>query len=154
MNIIRTVLPKSYREAAHSPPRHRNKSPALSASTPVELTTSPSLTPAQEVPSAETIPPESKPATADSTTSPMPVDKTQPKIIKQRSFSSKTIYRPANSITTSRSSDQADCADPNHQGPPRELTALFLRIVDVSFGFKCRISAQHQSIEQAEIVRR
>ena len=144
---MRTVLPKSNREAAHSPPRHRQK-PTVSASPPVELTVSPSLPPAQEVPSAETILPESKPATVDSTTSPMPVDKTHPKMIKQRSFSSKTIYRPASSITTSRSSDQADCADPNHQGPPRELTGLFLRIVDISFFLN--LGSQHNTSQLAK----
>jgi hypothetical protein len=92
-----------------------------------------SLPPIQDVPSAEAILAEIKPATVDSTTSPMPIDKTNTKIIKQRSFSSKTIYRHGSNITASRSSDQADCADLTHQGPPRELNRPILRIVYVSF---------------------
>ena len=106
----------------------------MSASPPVELAMSTTPVAAQEVPTAETILPESRPASVDSSTSPMQVDQTRPKMIKQRSFSSKTIYRPASSMTASRSSDQADCADLSHQGPPRTsmdgafLSSMFSRL--------------------------
>jgi hypothetical protein len=106
VNNIRTVLPKSNREAAHSPPRHNSKiqvppplliETAMSSSLPqAELATSTS--------------PELKPEPilipVDSPTSTTYSPKTNPKMIKQRSFSSKTIYRSNSGMTTSRSSDQ------------------------------------------------
>lgn len=107
VNIIRTVLPKSTREAAHSPPRHRakmsipsssldNSEPTLSSSLP----RTPTLTSAASKLTDET----SSTTVDDTNTSTIP-EKVPLKMIKQRSFSSKTIYQSGNPMTTAGSSD-------------------------------------------------
>jgi len=104
VNNIRTVLPKSNREAAHSPPRNQTKSVSES-SPPVELTMSSSL------PHSETISNENRPVTVDKTTSPMYPERAHPRMIKQRSLSSKTIARSLAGLSSSRSSERTDSID-------------------------------------------
>ncbi|CAF1164848.1 unnamed protein product [Adineta ricciae] len=122
-NNIRTILPKSNREAAHSPPRHRAK---LSLpESPLSVITEPQLS--SSLPQSELITTVSKEnETADdsslisarSTKSP---EKTDPRVIKQRSFSTKTIYRSNSGMTPSRSSEQTNIDalhSPSTQSPP------------------------------------
>ena len=108
VNTIRTVLPKSNREAAHSPPRHRAKVPILpSPLDDLEPTMSSSLprTPTMTTTGSK-LPGDSNLATVDDTSTSVYPQKTHLKMIKQRSFSSKTIYQSGNPMTTSRSSEQ------------------------------------------------
>lgn len=107
VNNIRTVLPKSNREAAHSPPRHRTKMPIPSSSLDsIEPTLSSSLprTPTMAPPGSK-LSDENTLSTVDDTNTPVNPEKVPLKMIKQRSFSSKTIYQSGNPMTTTGSSD-------------------------------------------------
>lgn len=103
------MLPKSTREAAHSPPRHRTKVPIPSSPPPLadEENMSSSLPQSQIITSSEPIS-ETNLVTVDDTKIIVHTQKTNPKMIKQRSFSTKTIYRSTSGMTTSRSSEQTD----------------------------------------------
>ncbi len=121
MNNIRTVLPKSTREAAHSPPRHRSKtSIPVSPLTTLEPAMSSSLPKSQLITSA-TVTPESPVIPIEKTDSPERAEKTNPKMIKQRSSSTRTIYRSA----ISRSIDQTDSVDLNPKATQRIFNHLF-----------------------------
>jgi hypothetical protein len=115
VNTIRTVLPKSNREAAHSPPRHRGKVPiSASALDTLEPNMSSSLPQTQSITSASSkLTSEAGLSTVDDTSTVVYPEKTNPKMIKQRSFSSKTIYRSSSGMTTSRLSDRTDSCDLN-----------------------------------------
>jgi hypothetical protein len=127
------VLPKSNREAAHSPPRHRTKVP-ISTSPPVaiEPSISSSLPKSQSI---ESSPPskltqESTLITNDKPDSLVNPEKTNPKMIKQRSLSTKTIYRSGSGMTISRSSEQTDSTDLNSNSAPRMfIHSLFLQTI-------------------------
>lgn len=63
--------------------------------------------------------PETPLTAVENVKSPVPPEKINPKLIKQRSFSSKTIYRSNTGMTTSRSSDQTDSAELNPNSKQR-----------------------------------
>jgi hypothetical protein len=115
VNTIRTVLPKSNREAAHSPPRHRGKvAISTSALDTLEPNMSSSLPQTQSITSASSkLTSEAGLSTVDDTSTVVYPEKTNPKMIKQRSFSSKTIYRSSSGMTTSRLSERTDSGDLN-----------------------------------------
>ena len=102
INNIRTVLPKSHREAAHSPPRHRVK---------IAMPPLPAM-PISQLPPASSSP-EPTLSVDDSTPLPVCSETANPKMINQRSPSAKTIYRASSAMTTSHSSEHADCLDSN-----------------------------------------
>jgi len=57
-------------------------------------------------------------------------EKTNPKMIKQRSFSSKTIYRSISGLTTNRLSEQTDSSDLNLNSTTRMFShSLFLQTI-------------------------
>jgi hypothetical protein len=129
VNNIRTILPKSTREAAHSPPRHRTKIPVPSPlSIEAESNMSSSLPHSQSITSSS--PPKSIPEPAASTVEnvkpPASSEKTNPKLIKQRSLSTKTIYQSNTGLTTSRSSEQTDSAELNPNSKQRMLIHALL----------------------------
>ncbi len=133
MNSIRTVLPKSNREAAHSPPRHRTKVP-ISASPPIviEPIISSSLPQSQLITSSSPskLTQESTCIKSDSTSPSVYSDKTNPKMIKQRSLSSKTIYRSSSGMTTSPSSEKNDSTDLTPNSTSRMFShSLFLQTI-------------------------
>ena len=127
VSAIRTVLPKSNREAAHSPPRHRTRT---SITTSPLCTLEPSMS--SSLPQTEFIAPSSSPkstpeagiTTVDDNSAPANPEKTKPKMIKQRSFSSKTIYRSSSGMTTSRSSEPTVSGDGNPNMAHRMLQRL------------------------------
>jgi len=83
-NPARTSLPKSNREAAHSPPRYGSIIPIKSPLEDIDETTMSS----------------SLPSTEHIDIKRNSVDRTQAKIVKQRSFSSRTIYRNSTGLVT------------------------------------------------------
>ncbi len=126
VNTIRTVLPKSNREAAHSPPRHRTKLPiSTSPLDSLEPNMSSSLPQTQSIASASSkLTPEAGVNTVDDTNTPVHPEKIYPKMIKQRSLSTKTIYRSSSGITTSRLSEPTD-VNPNTTQRMFESFSLF-----------------------------
>ncbi|CAF1415253.1 unnamed protein product [Rotaria sordida] len=119
INSIRTVLPKSNRQAAHSPPRHRIEMlRSVSPPTTVESSMSSSLT---QHPlnttitslAADQLVPESPLITDDNTKKSIQSEKLRQKVVKQRSFSSKTIYRSNSAMIPSRSPEQTNSAQLN-----------------------------------------
>ncbi|CAF4062380.1 unnamed protein product [Rotaria sp. Silwood2] len=126
VNHIRTVLPKSNRQAAHSPPRHQVEIPvSVSPPTPptsVEPSISSSVLQSQvdtTTAAAAKLVPGSTLITIDNTKPLTQSDKLRQKVVKQRSFSSKTIYRSNNGMATSRSSEQTNSDDLNTNATER-----------------------------------
>ncbi|CAF0737959.1 unnamed protein product [Adineta steineri] len=112
-NNIRTVLPKSNREAAHSPPRRSAKVPIPDSPREIEL--EPNMS--SSLPQSELISLSSSKSSDESTLNKIKSNKSpeknDPRIIKQRSLSSKTLYRSSSGLTTSRSSEQTNIDDIN-----------------------------------------
>ncbi len=135
---IRTVLPKSNREAAHSPPRHRTRT---SISTSPLCTLEPNMS--SSLPQTEFVTsgspkstPEAGTTTVDDNNAAATQEKTKPKMIKQRSFSSKTIYRSSSGMTTSRSSEPTVSGD----GNPNTAQRMFQTVENKSEIFSFRSS--------------
>ncbi|CAF3721714.1 unnamed protein product [Adineta steineri] len=107
VNTIRTVLPKSHREAAHSPPRHQAKPPVLET---LPETTNKSLP--QIINPVPTI------VTFDCTSPPMNTEKTSPKMITEP-FPVKTYHRKSDGIITNCSSQPIDSEELHSTSVPR-----------------------------------
>jgi hypothetical protein len=106
VNTIRTVLPKSTREAAHSPPRHQTKP---SGSETNEVASSPKMI--NQIPTIVTV---------DCTSPPGKLEKTNPKMIKEP-FLSKPYYRNNNAVLTNSSSDPTNSEEIHSNSAPREF---------------------------------
>ncbi|CAF0765321.1 unnamed protein product, partial [Rotaria sordida] len=120
INSIRTVLPKSNRQAAHSPPRHqierlRSVSPptTVQSSMSSSLTQHPLNTTTTSLAAADQLVPESPLIADDNTKQSIQSEKLRQKVVKQRSFSSKTIYRSNSAMIPSRLSEQTNSAQLN-----------------------------------------
>ena len=152
-NNIRTILPKSNREAAHSPPRHRAK---LSLpDSPLSVITEPQLS--SSLPQSELISTtlkenetadDSSLISARSTKSP---EKSDPRVIKQRLFSTKTIYRSNSGMTPSRSSEQTNI-DALHSPSTQSTLIPFMIIANVSR--RSSSSSSSSSFDETKIIGR
>ena len=107
MNTIRTVLPKSNREAAHSPPRDQTK--ALL----VESTNATSSSPKAISPVPTII-------TVDCASPPVTTEKSNPKMIKE-SQTMKNYHRNSDGIIPSCSSEPTDYEEIHSTSVPRRF---------------------------------
>jgi hypothetical protein len=80
--------------------------------------------------------PEAGTTTVDDNNAAATQEKTKPKMIKQRSFSSKTIYRSSSGMTTSRSSEPTVSGD----GNPNTAQRMFQTVENKSEIFSFRSS--------------
>jgi hypothetical protein len=132
VNTIRTVLPKSNGEAAHSPPKDSTKEPiSTSPLNTLEPNMSSSLPQTQSITSSSSkLTPEAGLSTVDDTSTTVYPEKTNSGIIEQPSFTTETIYRSSSGMTTSRSLDQTDSGDlnPNITQRMSKSFSLFLKL--------------------------
>ncbi|CAF4897167.1 unnamed protein product [Rotaria sp. Silwood1] len=125
INPIRTVLPKSNRQAAHSPPRHQIEMPISISSSTSDKSNISSLVPQSELEtttttssSAQIVPESTLTNINNSPKRSIHAEKLHQKLVKQRSFSSRTIYRSNSTMTTSRSSEPTNSSDINSNEIP------------------------------------
>ncbi|CAF1051721.1 unnamed protein product [Adineta ricciae] len=104
VNTIRTVLPKSNREAAHSPPRDQTKALLIEST---NATSSPKVI--NPVPTIITV---------DCASPPMTTEKTNPKMIKE-SHATKNYHRNSDGIIPSCSSEPTDYEEIHSTSVPR-----------------------------------
>ncbi len=100
MNTIRTVLPRSTRQAAHSPPRHPPKSPVIEIDHGLAINQIPMI------------------VTDDGNSPPVNKEKTIPKAIKDSS-SVKCTHRNSDGLLTGCSSDPIDSEEIHSTSVPR-----------------------------------
>ncbi len=109
MNIIRTVLPKSTRQAAHSPPRHPPR---------------PTVTETDDGSSMKIILPIPTIVTDDCTSPPINKEKTIPKAIKESS-SLTYSHRNSDGLLTACASDPLVSEEIHSTSVPRRLKYSF-----------------------------
>jgi len=122
VNTIRTVLPKSIREAAHSPPRHQTKS---------SMSETNKISPSKIINPIPTI------VTVDCTSPPINTEKTNPKMIKEGS-SLKYSQRNSDGIIMNSSSDPTTSEEIHSTSVLRRFYEHFSsRIKNKKFYFRC-----------------
>lgn len=100
VNLLRTVLPKSNREAAHSPPRHRQKTETVNSSS-LDFSTLNDENRSKQDPNNENNQNQLNLSSSSQ-------DKINARILKQRSLTSKMIHRTSTPVMINKSSEHVE----------------------------------------------
>ena len=111
VNTIRTVLPNSHREAAHSPPRNQGKSVDIQPKSPART-----INPIPTIVTVDCTSPTLTPPTAAT-------EKSNPKMIKDP-FSNKYFHRNSDGIFNCSTSEPADSTELHSTSVPRNFLIL------------------------------